>query len=41
MMFPNTDIPHGEGFFLAPPPKDTVPATTVSGQVWIGATFAE
>ncbi len=41
MMFPNTDIPHGEGFFLAPPPKDKVSATTVSGQVWIGATFGE
>lgn len=41
MMFPNTDIPHGEGFFLAPPPKGTVSATMVSGQVWIGATFGE
>jgi hypothetical protein len=41
MMFPNAEIPHGEGFFLAPPPQGTMSAATVSGQVWIGATFGE
>ena len=41
MMFPNNEVPHGEGFFLAPPPKGTLPSGLVSGQVWIGATYGE
>lgn len=41
MMFPNNEVTHGEGFFLAPPPKGTLPSGLVSGQVWIGATFGE
>jgi hypothetical protein len=39
MMFPNSDSPHGEGFFLAPPPPGTVPSSIVSGNVWIGPGF--
>lgn len=41
MMFPNNEIPHGEGFFLAPPPKGTLTSGLVSGQVWIGSTYGE
>ncbi|MCX6856803.1 MAG: putative Ig domain-containing protein, partial [Verrucomicrobia bacterium] len=41
MMFPNNEAPHGEGFFLAPPPAGTLPAALVSGHVWIGASYGE
>ena len=41
MMFPNRDIPHGEGFFLAPPPPGSVPSSIISGNVWIGQGFVE
>jgi hypothetical protein len=41
MTFQNPENPHGEGYFLAPPPPGTVSSSTVSGHIWIGPSFAE